>query len=41
MEDERENRPIGGVELFKRMDLKQEFKQRRLSKGKIKLMENK
>lgn len=37
--EERESRPIGGKALLKRMDLIQEYKKRKVSKGKIKLLE--
>lgn len=37
--EEREVRPVGGENLLKKMDLIQEIKQRKLSKGKIKLLE--
>jgi hypothetical protein len=37
--EERESRPIGGRALLKRMDLIQEYKKRKVSRGKIKLLE--
>lgn len=36
--EERESRPIGGKTLLKRMDLIQEYKKRKVSRGKIKLL---